>query len=170
MSACVAPATSDGEPPVEELLAVDREYRRRAKAGALKRIAPHRLNPSGEAWLPVLHAERDGRRYTALFSNTLSAHRWGRTRSWVVLYYQGGGPPGQATVVTEWHGPLRGKRVVRGREAECLAHYGLRPILESEVVRWSLPAGAESGGFHERRGQGHRADRRVGSGVGGGRA
>jgi len=27
-------------------------------------------------------------------------------------------------VVTETHGPLAGRRVVRGREAECRTHYG----------------------------------------------
>ena len=30
---------------------------------------------------------------------------------------------GQCTVVSETHGPLAGRRVVRGREAECRAHY-----------------------------------------------
>jgi hypothetical protein len=29
-------------------------------------------------------------------------------------------------VVTETHGPLKGRRVVRGREKECLAHYRQR--------------------------------------------
>jgi hypothetical protein len=31
----------------------------------------------------------------------------------------------QHTVVTEHRGPLAGKRVVRGLEAQCRAHYGL---------------------------------------------
>ena len=33
------------EPPVGELLDVDREYREAARAGTLQRIAPHRFNP-----------------------------------------------------------------------------------------------------------------------------
>ena len=37
---------------VEELLAVDREYRAKAAAGALRTIAPRRFNPGREAWLP----------------------------------------------------------------------------------------------------------------------
>ncbi|MGO8921184.1 MAG: helix-hairpin-helix domain-containing protein [Stellaceae bacterium] len=45
-------------PPVDLLLDVDAEYRRRASAGELRTIAPKRFNPSGEAWLPVLHARR----------------------------------------------------------------------------------------------------------------
>lgn len=127
-------------PPVRDLLAVDREYRRKARADKLPLIAPRRLNPAGRAWLPVLHTSRNGRRYTALFSNTATAHLRGRTGDWVVLYYGGNGPSGQVTVVTEWHGPLKGKRVVRGREAECLEVYGVPPHHESEVVWWEPDA------------------------------
>jgi hypothetical protein len=127
-------------PPVRDLLAVDREYRRKARAGRLPLIAPRRLNPTGRAWLPVLHTSRGGRRYTALFSNTATAHLRGRTGDWVVLYYGGNGPSGQVTVVTEWHGPLKGKRVVRGSEAECLEGYGVPPHHESEVVWWEPDA------------------------------
>lgn len=112
------------EPPVAMLLDVDREYRDRAAAGELPTIAPRRFNPSGEAWLPVLHATRDGWHFTALFSNTAQAHQLGRTRDWVVLYfYDDQNAEGQHTVVTETHGPLAGRRVVRGRETECRSHY-----------------------------------------------
>ena len=55
-------------------------------AGRLRLIAPRGFNPTGEACLPVLHANRGARRYTALFSNTARAHRAGKTRDWVVLY------------------------------------------------------------------------------------
>jgi DNA polymerase (family X) len=64
------PASIRAEPPVDELLDVDREYRERAAAGTLQRITPRRFNPRGEAWLPVRHTERAGRHYTALFSNS----------------------------------------------------------------------------------------------------
>jgi len=111
-------------PGVATLLAVDREYREHANAGDLPTIAPRRFNPSGESWLPVLHTVRDGWHFTALFSNTAQAHQLGRTRDWVVLYfYDDEHAEGQHTVVTETHGPLAGRRVVRGREAECRAHY-----------------------------------------------
>jgi len=83
-----------------------------------------RFNPRQIPWLPVWHTERDGWQLTALFSNTLLAHQRGMTRSWVVLYYHRDGEHGQCTVVTEWHGTLSGRRVVRGREAECSRHYG----------------------------------------------
>jgi hypothetical protein len=110
-------------PPVSELLDVDREYREQAEAGALRTIAPRRLNPGGEAWLPVMHARRGRRQYTALYSNTPRAHQLGKTRDWVVLYYDGGDGERTTTVITAERGPLRGRRIVRGREAECAIFY-----------------------------------------------
>lgn len=108
--------------PVAELLDVDAEYRRKAKRGRLRRITPRRFNPEGEAWLPILHTERDSRHYTALFSNTARAHELEKTDDWVVIYLEDG-RQAQWTVVTESSGPLAGKRVVRGREAECRQYY-----------------------------------------------
>lgn len=108
-------------PSVAALLEVDAEYRRRAAAGELRQIAPRRFNPEGHAWLPVLHTERDGWQFTALYSNTARAHTLGTTRDWVILYFERDGDEDQCTVVTEPHGPLAGQRVVRGREAECRA-------------------------------------------------
>jgi DNA polymerase (family 10) len=113
------------EPPVAELLDVDREYRNKAAAGQLQRIAPRRFNPSGEAWLPILHTQRGERHYTVLFSNTTRAHRVGKTQDWVVLYYDGGQEEQQCTVITSQHGPLTGKRIVSGRNGECVSHYML---------------------------------------------
>jgi len=106
-------------PSVSTLLAADEEYRAGVEIGALRRIAPRRFNPTGEAWLPVLHTERDGWHLTALFSNTARAHELHATRDWVVLYAERDGHESRATVVTETHGPLAGTRVVRGRGAEC---------------------------------------------------
>lgn len=108
------------EPPVAVLLDVDEEYRRKVRAGRLVRIAPRRFNPSGRRWLPVLHTERGPWHFTALFSNTARAHELGRTRDWVVVYFHADHEvEGQRTIVTETHGPLAGRRVVRGREGEC---------------------------------------------------
>ena len=112
------------EPPVALLLEIDALYREKAKAGDLERIAPRRFNPTGEAWLPIFHIDRDGWSFTALFSNTAMAHKLGRTDDWVVIYFgRPGGPEHQRTVVTETRGPLEGRRTVRGREAECRQHY-----------------------------------------------
>jgi DNA polymerase (family X) len=108
-------------PPVTELLDVDREYREAAEAGRLPKIAPRRFNPSGEAWLPILHTQRGSRHYTALYSNTPRAHELGTTRDWVVIYRDDQNGDGQWTVVTARSGPASGCRVVRGRERECLA-------------------------------------------------
>lgn len=110
-------------PAVADLLAVDRVYRRRAREGDLPRIAPRRFNPEHEAWLPIYHDVRGGFRFTALFSNTARAHHLHRVQDWVVIAWEGPEGRGQATVVTEFAGPLRGRRVVRGRERECLEHY-----------------------------------------------
>jgi hypothetical protein len=110
-------------PSVDTLLALDDEYRRRAAAGELPCITPRRFNPDQEAWLPVLHEERDGWSFTALFSNTARAHELSRTRDWVVVYYERDGDEDQCTIVTERSGRDRGRRVIRGREAECLHHY-----------------------------------------------
>lgn len=113
-------------PDVEMLLEVDAGYRRKAEAGQLKTIAPKRLNPSGEAWLPVLRAKRGPWNFTALFSNTARAHELGATHDWVVIYFEQGGRERQVTVVTANSGPLQGKRVVRGHEAECRRYYESR--------------------------------------------
>lgn len=115
-------------PSVDELLDVDREYRARAEADELPRIAPRRMNPDGRAWLPVLHTRRGTRDYAAMYSNTPLAHRLGRTDDWVVLYPENGAGERPFTVVTETRGPLKGRRVVRGREAECRRSYGLDAV------------------------------------------
>jgi len=117
LSARAEPLT---RPNAEMILDVDREYRQEAAAGALRRIAPRRFNPTHEAWLPILHTERGGWSFTALFSNTGRAHELRRAGDWVVIYYHtDAAPEGQCTVVTETVGPMAGRRVIRGREAEC---------------------------------------------------
>lgn len=112
-------------PAIAEILDVDREYREKAARRQLVKIAPRRFNPNREAWLPILHAQRGARHYTALFSNTALAHRLGRTNDWVVIYWDHGGSDRQCTVVTGQGGPLRGHRIVRGHEAECAAVAGI---------------------------------------------
>ncbi len=107
-------------PAVDLLLDIDAEYRDKAAAGELPKIAPRRFNPEGKAWLPILHAEKGGWHFTALFSNTARAHDLRRTGDWVVIYfYDDEHREAQCTVVTETHGPMEGQRVVRGREEEC---------------------------------------------------
>ena len=122
------PPTPDLRPSVAVLLQVDEEYRRRSAAGELRRVAPRRFNPAGEAWLPILHTERAGWSFTALFSNTARAHRLERTHEWVVIFAERHGQEDRCTVVTERSGPLAGRRVVRGREPECFEHHGLAAI------------------------------------------
>jgi hypothetical protein len=142
-----APPASAGsaEPPVAELLDVDAEYRREAATDRLKKIAPRRFNPTGEAWLPVLHTSRGPRHYTALYSNTARAHELKKTRDWVVLYHDGREGERQCTVITSAFGRLKGLRIVRGREAECEAHYQQQGRLPGRPLKpvSSLPKGGE---------------------------
>jgi putative hydrolase len=121
--------------PVAELLDVDREYREKAASGTLPKIAPRRLNPSGEAWLPILHTQRGQRHYTALYSNTPRAHALGRTRDWVVLYHDQGRGERQHTVLTATRGPLAGRRIVAGREAECAALFDHADRVDRRIQR-----------------------------------
>ncbi|MGE0766482.1 MAG: hypothetical protein AB7L90_08460 [Hyphomicrobiaceae bacterium] len=91
-----------------------------------EKIAPKRFNPSGEAWLPVLHTSRDAWQFTVLFSNTQRAHELQKINDWVVVYFHADSESEtQCTIVTETRGPLEGKRVVRGREGDCIDHYSV---------------------------------------------
>lgn len=108
-------------PPVEILLDVDREYQEKSRRGELQLIAPKRFNPEAKAWLPVLHTERGKWQFSVFYSNTARAHDLGKTADWVVMFFSTDHQPeGQCTVVTETTGLLQGKRVVRGREKQCL--------------------------------------------------
>ena len=99
-------------------LSVDAEYRRRAEAGELRTISPRRFNPDGRARLPVLHTDRGGWSFNALFSNTARAHELNRTRDWLLIYWERDGHEDPCRGVTERRGPLAGRRVVRGYERE----------------------------------------------------
>lgn len=115
---------TDHDPTVDLLLQIDTQYRTEAEAGHLPHIAPKRFNPENRAWLPILHTNRDSWHFTVLYSNTELAHKLKRVYDWVIIYfYDDHHQEGQHTVVTETHGDLVGKRVVRGREQECRSHY-----------------------------------------------
>lgn len=116
-------APSADEPTVAELLAIDAEYRQQCADRELPLIAPRSFNPAGEKWLGVMTRKEGSWSYRVLFSNTSLAHRLGRTRDWVVVYFHDEARSGQRTVVTETTGDLAGLRVVRGREDECRRHY-----------------------------------------------
>jgi DNA polymerase (family X) len=120
-------------PSIGELLDVDQEYREKAVKGQLHKFAPRRFNPTGEAWLPVLHTQRGERHYTALFSNTARAHQKGKTHDWVVLFYDNGNRESQCTVITSEFGLLEGRRIVRGREVECLKYYETTDSVSAEA-------------------------------------
>ncbi len=109
--------------PISELLSVDEEYCRLAREGKLTKIAPRQFNPGGMAWLPILHTERDGRHYTAMYSNTARAHELNTTHDWVVIYREDHLAIARWTAITSQYGVLKGRRIIRGREDECIEHY-----------------------------------------------
>ena len=120
----IEPQQKIAEPPVRLLLQIDKQYREKAEDGELPTIAPKRFNPSGEAWLPIMHATKQGWHFTALYSNTARAHQLDRVKDWVVIYfYDERHHEGQHTVVTETRGTATGQRIVRGREKECSEYY-----------------------------------------------
>jgi len=89
-------------------------------------ITPKRFNPEHKAWLPILHSTRNRWHFTVMYSNTERAHKLNLNHDWVVIYFHDDHhQQGQHTVVTETHGVLTGKRIVRGREAECYEFYKL---------------------------------------------
>ncbi len=101
------------QPSTDLLLKIDAQYRHLAGANQLPTVTPRRFNPGNKRWLPVMHAQQDGWQFSALYSNTARAHELGKTRDWVVIYYERKGREGQCTVVTETRGAQRGDRVVR---------------------------------------------------------
>ena len=110
-------------PTADTLLSIDAEYRTRADLHQLPTIAPRRFNPTRAHWLPVLHTERDGQHFTAMFSNTARAHELGRTGDWVVISMDGTDDLSW-TVVTERTGPRTGQRVLRGGTARVVPATG----------------------------------------------
>ena len=94
-------------PPVDLLLDLDEEYLEKANIDKLPKIAPKRFNPDREAWLPILKTKREDWKFTLLFSNTANARQRGKTRDWVVVYYERRGIQDQCTVVTAESGPSK---------------------------------------------------------------
>ncbi len=114
---------TDRSVSVSEILGIDDQYRRLAGQGKLPKIAPRKFNPGNVAWLPILHTERSGRHYSALYSNTAHAHELNATHDWVVIYRDDADAHARWTVITSQFGTLRGRRIVRGREDECRRHF-----------------------------------------------
>jgi DNA polymerase (family X) len=119
--------------PIAELLDVDREYRQKTRRDRLLRVAPRQFNPTAVAWLPILRTRRNARRYSAHFTNTAESHRLGREHDWVSITCESKQAFGRWTVITAAAGPLAGKRIVQGREAEC------REIYARQLVQLPLP-------------------------------
>jgi putative hydrolase len=123
------------EPDIETILEVDREYRRMATADTLPTIPVSGPTSDGvEVPRPILHAEGGPWVFTAMYTTSARSRALDRTRDWVVIIFADeDGDQGRVTVVTERRGPLASKRVVRGREMECV-HYYARNGNESPVV------------------------------------
>ena len=124
---------NEERPSAGFLLELDAQYRRLVRENKLKKIAPKRFNPTHKAWLPIFHTQRSGWQFTLLFSNTALAHQLNRHKDWVIIYYHNRDMEGQATIVTETRGKLKGKRVVRGREDECQKYYALAALVTADI-------------------------------------
>jgi DNA polymerase/3'-5' exonuclease PolX len=101
-----------GEPSIDELLQIDEEFRDRVhrRSRTISRL-PY----------PELEMERNGWRLRAFWANTSLTHRMHAAHDWVMIEFENERHSGQRTIVTEKRGCLRGQRVVRGRENECMA-------------------------------------------------
>ena len=111
------------EPEVDLLLDVDREYRERTAAGELIKMprsgSTRRERLGCPCSIPCATAG-----ISPLYSNTARAHQLGREADWVVIYFhKDNRAEGQRTVVTETRGEAAGRRIVRGREAECRRYH-----------------------------------------------
>jgi len=115
--------SDNDKPDIDVILELDRKYREKAEKGELRKIAPKRFNPERKKWLPVWSTKKRGYYFTLLYSNTKRAHDLNKTKDWVVMYYDTGKKEGQNTIITSGQGKLQGKRVIRGREAECHRYY-----------------------------------------------
>jgi DNA polymerase (family 10) len=116
-------ARTDESAPIDAILSIDDEYRRKAEADRLLRVSTRRFNPSRKAWLPILRTCRGTHDYTALYSNSARAHELDALGDWVVIYRAAQHGGGQWTVMTSRFGPLQGRRIVRGHEEECARYY-----------------------------------------------
>ena len=114
----VSRARTTPPPPVEELLDVDRRYR----DGASRDPGCRRSRRSASIRASLAARAAHDARHHALrgsFRRTPGPHQLNRTRDWVVLCDDDRHLEGQCTIVTETHGPLAGRRVVRDREASA---------------------------------------------------
>ena len=101
---------ADMEPGVDDLLAVDADFREHAARYQAE---------AGEGtflWLPPFRAQRNGWRFRACFDRSILALRTDPTHLRVEVHFERDGLRGQRQVVSERRD---GRRVVRGREREC---------------------------------------------------
>lgn len=105
------------------LLELDQQYRNRVRKGDLPKISPGELDPEPNSALPVLKTEENEWTFTVFYDNTPRAHRENKTRDWVIVHYETDKTVGQDTIVTAESGPLKGRRIVRGRTRDCQKYY-----------------------------------------------
>ena len=123
-------------PPIALLILLDARFRQNVEREAKARTA--RESDPGE-WLASWRVKKGRWEFEVRFSSSRAAQRAGRTRDWVVLEW-GDHESEQATVVTEYQGPLNGRRVVRGRERECLSYWARDSERRLAEARWDRTA------------------------------
>lgn len=100
-------------PAPETLLELDGAYREAARTRRLACIAPVTRNPYREAWLPVMHADRDGTSYFVRYSNSRLAGAGPGPSDAVVIWWQQGDAEGETVVWTAPDTAFRRQREVR---------------------------------------------------------
>ena len=121
------PPPPDARPPIGLLLRIDGQFREQAG----------RSDPVAGQWTATWRLTKGSWDFVVRFSDSKSARQMGRTRDWVVVEWERGDERDQATIVSEYRGPLTGRRVVRGRERECLSWWSEETRRQATARRWS---------------------------------
>ncbi|MEZ4719255.1 MAG: hypothetical protein R2851_24675 [Caldilineaceae bacterium] len=111
------------------------EYRRKAAAGDLHKIAPSASTRTTRRGCPS--CTRRAIRGTLPYSSPTPslAHELDKTDDGWSSTYEKDGDENQATVITATRGALEGKRIVRGRETECQRYYAREQ--DEQVREWA---------------------------------
>ncbi len=121
------PTKSANQPPVADLLALDREYRNQAARGGLLTTAPRAFNPTGAAWLPIFRAKRGGRS-----SRFTTVTRPPATGSVICVI-------GSRSAVRTSHGRASGRSSPRGMvRFASSGSYGAARASVSDIMPWPL--------------------------------
>jgi len=110
------------------LLTFDRMYRSKVKDDLLPKDhpeinAPGNQNSEKYNRQPIWKFCEDGKNFTIQFSDSHRARLLNKTSDWVLLHLDTPSESYRWTVITSQFGSLKGKRIVLGREGDCVKFY-----------------------------------------------